>query len=70
MNKNSRKERVEEQRLISEFIEQLGYAMSAYDCEVRISTEPTPKFVYHDGYTYSIKIGSKKLIFSISTENI
>ncbi len=56
-----KKRRVEEQKSIASLFEMLGYAIQALDQETG-DGKNVPKFVCHDGYTYSIVMGNGKKI--------
>ncbi len=69
MSTKTRKERSDEQRQIFEFFERIEMSLHCYATEVGGSIEEN-KFTRHDGHTYSIKLGDKKLVIKCEFEDI
>lgn len=68
MSDKPKKQRVEEQRIISNFFELLQFGLYARDGEIG-DGKNVLKFVKHDGYTYSVALGNgKRLKLKVEVE--
>ena len=67
--KKDKRDRQEEQKLISGFMKELQSAIWVHDHELGDGTD-VPEFVQHDAHTYSVvlKPTRKKLVFKIEVE--
>lgn len=68
MSTKSRQARSLEQRQIEEFFQRLELCLNVAEHESVVAS--AIKFTRHDGYTYSVKIGDKKLIIKCELQDI